>query len=103
MYLTFLLASLACFRLTRLVTDDQITAWLREKLIRSVPRTAKKTARQGITCAFCVSFYISLLLAVYLCFLGCIEWKLLPLWQPSIWAGSVLWNELFVYFMNESK
>ena len=102
MYLTFLLASLACFRLTRLVSEDKITQWLREKLVQSVPRTSKKIARQGITCAFCISFYIALLITCYLCFLGLLEWKLLPLWQPAIWGASILANEVFVFLTKQA-
>lgn len=80
-------ATLACFRLTRLVTDDKIMDWLR----RDVSKAGKK-AKEGIQCPFCVSFYWSIAIAVGLHFY--LETEVA--WFAPIWGGSVLWNQVFV-------
>lgn len=91
------LAGLACFRLTRLITDDKIFAPLR----RVVSRQGKK-AKEGITCPWCVSFYFATIIAGY------IYWRWIPydmavLCLFAIWGMSILWNGLFTFLVTYSK
>jgi Protein of unknown function (DUF1360) len=95
-WLIFIAATLACFRLTRLITDDKIFDWLRRLVVREAPRKLKQKAKQGITCPFCVSFYYSVLITVGLAVAGVIPWMWVLYWQPAVWGGSVLWNQVFV-------
>lgn len=94
--LLFLAASLACFRLTRLITDDKIFDWLRELVIREAPRALKTKAKQGITCPFCVSFYFAVLIAGFLVCRNMVLGADAPLWGAAIWGGSILFNQIFV-------
>lgn len=101
MFFTFFLASLATFRLTRLVTDDKIFEGLRSWIIKESPRKAKTKAKQLITCHFCFSFYLATLTTIYLVYCGFISSRDALLWQPSVWGASVLLNQLFVYLTDE--
>lgn len=94
-WLLFIASTLACFRLTRLITDDKIMDWLRSWVVRQAPKKVKAKAREGITCPFCVSFYYSTSIAVGLAWVGVIPWIEVAGWQPAIWGGSVLWNQVF--------
>jgi Protein of unknown function (DUF1360) len=96
-WLEFILTSLACFRLTRLITDDKITDWLRSLVVRKAPRKIKKKAREGITCPFCVSFYFAMLLGTGTWYLGWVETGQLFVWIPAVWGCSVLFNQVFEY------
>lgn len=90
-WLYFIAATLACFRLTRLITDDKITDWLR----RDVSKAGQK-AREGIHCPFCVSFYWSMIIAIALVISLNMPWYSWAVWFAPIWGGSVLWNQVFV-------
>lgn len=96
LWFTFLLASLACFRLTRLITDDKITQPLRMFLVRNSPPKIKAKTKQGITCPLCVGFYFAAAITAYLLF-AChaFDWRAALLWQSAIWGASVLWNQVF--------
>ena len=86
-WLYFIATTLACFRLTRLITDDKIMDWLR----RDVSKAGKK-AKEGIHCPFCVSFYWAVAIGLGM-------WLVLntsPWWWAPIWGGSILWNQVFV-------
>lgn len=91
-WLIFFAACLACFRLTRLITDDKIFDWLR----RDVSKAGKKAA-EGIKCPFCVSFYVSIFIVgvLGLAIEGARNYSTW-LWMPAIWGGSILLNQLFV-------
>lgn len=93
-YLIF--ASLCCFRITRLVTDDGITSPLRNWVVRNAPADVKKKAKEGITCPLCVSFYFAGILSFYLFFLDISLLSFVPLWWGAVWGASILWNQLFV-------
>lgn len=100
--LEFTALSLGCFRLTRLITDDKITDWLRSIVIRKAPAKAKEKAREGITCPFCVSFYFAMILGIYAWYIG--GWTPIDelcLWIFAIWGASILFNQLFCYLTNE--
>lgn len=87
----FLVCSLACFRVTRLVTDDKIFAWLR----RLPPPKSK--AKELVRCPFCASAYFAAAITFYLwLYLQVIPGMDALLWWLSIWGGSVLLNQLFV-------
>lgn len=93
----FLLCSLACFRLSRLISEDKIFSELRALLIRKVPAPAKKKTREGITCPFCVSAYFSAAITIYIwLYLQAIPGMDAPLWCFGMWGGSVIWNQVFV-------
>lgn len=96
-FLALLLLSLACFRLTRLVTDDGVTQAVRSWIVRKAPRAVKAKAKEGIECPMCVSFYIALSLTGLANLLDVFprpEEALL--FMPATWGASVLWNQLFV-------
>ncbi len=95
-WLNFIAATLACFRLTRLITDDKIMDWLR----RDVAKAGKK-AKEGIHCPFCVSFWIAGLVTLGLCLMPVIRWQDWWLWHMAIWGGSVLWNQVFAKLSDE--
>jgi hypothetical protein len=101
MIFPFFLASLACFRLTRLITDDKITSYFRQWVIAHAPRRKKTLAKEGITCPFCVSVYIAILLTAYFMFFLGMTMVEAMLWMPAVWGASILWNQLFVYLTNE--
>lgn len=88
-WLYLISAGLASFRLTRLITDDTITAGLR----KAVP---KGRAKEGITCPFCVSFWVSGVICLYLFWMGIGQIKEHILWVATVWGLSVLFNQLFV-------
>lgn len=89
-WLYFVAASLACFRLTRLITNDKIMDWLR----RDVSKAGEK-AEEGITCPFCVSFYWSAFLAHAMWGIGINPYGEVWLWALAIWGASILLNQLF--------
>lgn len=91
----FILASLACFRLTRLITDDKISSWLRSLVVREAPTKLKKKAREGINCPFCVSFYIAALITVTLILCNLVTLQFSFVYQAAVWGASVLLNQLF--------
>src|SRR5438552_16484997 len=95
-WLIFIASTLACFRLTRLISDDKIFDWLRRLVVRESPRKLKEKAKQGITCPFCVSFYFSTLIATGLWYAGFFPAMWILFWQPAIWGGSVIFNQIFV-------
>lgn len=97
-WLHFIAATLACFRLTRLVTDDKITDWLRKDVAK-----AGKKAKEGINCPFCVSWWVASLIVIGLWLVGSVPVTEAWLWQPAIWGGSVLWNQLFMKLTTEIK
>lgn len=101
--LIFLLASLACFRLTRLVTDDKITDWLRSLVVRKAPRKIKAKAEYGITCPFCVSAYHALAITFYLWWIGVVPADIAWVYGSGVWGGSIIWNEIFVALMGKAK
>ena len=100
-WLIFLASTLACFRLTRLVTDDKIFEWGRSGLIKAAPAGTKKKVKEGIECPFCVSFWIASLITVGLALST--QETMLWLYQPAIWGGSVLWNQIFMKLTKEIK
>jgi hypothetical protein len=102
-WLIFLASSLAVFRLTRLITDDKVTDWLRAFVVRQVPRKAKRKAKQGITCPFCVSFYYSAIFSVSLWMAGFYGWEWILFWQPAIWGAANIFNEVFTYLATYSE
>lgn len=96
-WLIFIAASLATFRLTRLATDDKITDWTRALVIREVPKKIKTKVREGISCPFCVSFYFATGVTIGLSLAGMFPaWWWGIFWQPAIWGGSVMWNQVFM-------
>lgn len=90
-WLNFIAATIACFRLTRLITDDKIMDWLRKDVAK-----AGKKAKEGITCPFCVSFYWAVMIAYCMWGMGKFPFWESWLWSLAIWGGSVLWNQVFV-------
>jgi hypothetical protein len=100
-YFLLLIASLACFRLTRLVTDDKIFAPIRAYLIRKSGRSKK--VKEGITCPWCMSFYFAAGITAWLCWFLELEPRLMPLFGAAVWALSILFNGLFTFLVTYSK
>lgn len=92
-WLIFIASTLACFRLTRLITDDKITDWLRRLVKREAPRKIKAKVAEGIECPFCVSGWIAIAISTYLAF--AISEANMIFYYPAIWGGSVIWNQIF--------
>jgi hypothetical protein len=64
-FLDLLIYGLACFRLSLLVSKEDGPAWVFRKLRHLPP--PKSSARQGLSCIFCVSVYAaSLSVAAYM-------------------------------------
>jgi hypothetical protein len=62
--LDLVLIALATARITRLVTEDKITEWPREKLLmRWLGRDSESLAAYLILCSWCVSFWAGALVA----------------------------------------
>ena len=89
-WFVLIMSSLACFRFTRLITDDKITDWLR----RDVGKAGKK-AKEGISCPFCVSGWISLVMTIVLFVMGQVSILIVFYWG-AMWGASVLWNQIFM-------
>jgi hypothetical protein len=100
--LQFLALSLGTFRLTRLITDDKITDWFRSLVIRKSPQKIKAKAKEGITCPFCVSFYLAVIFTCLAWQLGWIIGHETPVWGSAIWGTSILLNQLFCYLTEKS-
>ncbi len=103
-WLHFIASTLACFRLTRLITDDKITDWFRRLVKREAPRKIKKKVAEGIECPFCVSAWVCAYLVVLLIvYLHVITPPEALLYHPAIWGGSVIWNQIFVKLSKGKK
>lgn len=86
-----LLASLATFRLALMISSEDGPARIFRKL-RNIP-PAKSNAKEGISCPWCVSVWVSALSTTYLWYLGIFlgpEW---PLWWMGVSAGAIALNQ----------
>ncbi len=96
-WFVFILASLTCFRLSRLFAEDEIMSALRSFAVQESPRSIKRKVKQGISCPFCWSFWISGIITVYLLYFGMIGAIGIALLWGGIWGMSVLLNQVFVF------
>jgi hypothetical protein len=62
--LEFVVLALACYRLTRLVLEDEIVAPLRERIWRRYSPTSGNNIGYLITCPWCTSIWVGSLLVV---------------------------------------
>lgn len=92
--LTFILAALAVYRLSLMVSKEDGPAWLFYKLRRLPP--PKSSAREGLACQWCVSVYAAALVC------GLLFWAGLrnpaPLWiilWLALSAAAVVINQAF--------
>lgn len=90
----FIICSLACFRLTRLITDDDGPGFIFRKL-RRLPQK-RSSVRKGISCPFCVSFYFALAISVFEVLARELDPYQAVIVMPAIWGASVLLNQTFV-------
>lgn len=60
----FLIAVLAVFRLSLLLSKEDGPAWMFRKLRRSVP--ASSSAKKGISCIYCTSVWFAIPVSLYI-------------------------------------
>lgn len=81
------LTPLACARWWRLIAKDEVSWWLRKRLIFWLPDTTDGRphwARRGIECMFCLGWWLNLIFVPIAYF-----WH--PTWWiawTAVWAGS---------------
>lgn len=81
-WLTFLMAALAVYRVSRMVTDEE-GPWSAFTWLRSQPAPQTWLAR-GLECIMCVSFWVALPAALLLILLG----------YADTWLWPVVWMAL---------
>lgn len=89
-----LLASLATFRLALMISSEDGPMRIFSRF-RKVP-PPRSNAREGISCPWCVSVWISAVFTTYLWWLGIFlgpEWIL---WWMAISAGAITLNQQFI-------
>lgn len=93
-FLDLLIYSLACFRLSLLVSKEDGPYWLFAKLRRLPP--PKSSARQGINCIYCVSMYAAGLVVTCYLFRGRFAWvEPWFIWPLAVSAAAVCLNQSF--------
>lgn len=81
-WLTFIIASLAIYRVARMVTEEDGPMFI-FKRVRDARTDDKRSLDVGLRCFYCVSVWIALLVTVLLCLAGGWDVWLWPVW----WFG----------------
>lgn len=91
--LLFILAVLATYRLSLLFSKESGPARIFQKLRRVPP--PRSSAREGLSCQWCMSIYSSAVVTAFLCVKGVVH----PLDSPLVWlavsAGAIVVNQAF--------
>jgi hypothetical protein len=95
----FIVCALAVFRLSLLLSKEDGPMWVFRKLRRSVP--AKSSAKEGISCPWCVSIWFANLVVLYLCaktfWLSEAKWFIIAgdsfLLMLALSAGAIIINQ----------
>lgn len=98
----FLIASLATFRLSLLISKEDGPAWIFLKLRRWLKREAqqhqsvKETAlHEGIECQWCVSVWTGAIVTLYLVALNFCDWPIAPLIWLALSGTAIIINQTF--------
>ena len=86
-WMVFVLASLATFRLATMIALEQGPAWIFRRLRLAPP--PKSATREGLQCPLCVGVHIAAIVTVGLHFLGYVGWPHMPLWWMAISGAAV--------------
>lgn len=89
----FLLAVLAAYRLSLLVSKESGPAFIFRKLRRLPP--PKSSAREGLSCQWCLSVYGSAVVTAFLWWRGVVPVWEVPLWWLAVSAGAIAINQTF--------
>lgn len=89
-----LAASLATFRLALMISEETGPFRIFAKL-RKAPKK-DSSFREGISCPWCVSVWMSALVTTFIWWLGVFPGAEWPLWWLDVSAGSVILNQAFI-------
>lgn len=91
--ITLILAILATYRISLLFSKESGPAKIFQKLRRVPP--PKSSAREGLSCQWCMSIYSSAVVTAFLCVKGVVH----PFDTPLVWlavsAGAIVVNQAF--------
>lgn len=90
-WLVFVLAVLAVFRLSLLFSKENGPGRIFHKMRKATP--AKSSLREGVSCVFCESIWWSALAVGWLIYLGRVEWVYSPFWWLGVSAGAIILNQ----------
>jgi hypothetical protein len=96
-FFSLLVACLATFRLALLISSEQGPMRIFAKLRKLPP--PKSNARDGLSCSWCASIWISAGITSFLCHrdhFDLVEW---PIYWLAISAGSVVINQLTIAWL----
>lgn len=92
-WFVFVLCVLSTFRLASMFSKELGPGRIFAKIRRAPP--PKSTAREGLSCPYCVGAWWAACAAGYVCWLGYCDLRHLPLWWLGIAAGAFICNVLF--------
>lgn len=92
-WLVFVLASLAVFRLSLMFSKESGPGRIFSKLRKSTP--PKSSLREGVSCIFCESIWWSAAATGWLIYLGEVSWSVAPVWWLASSALAVVLNQSF--------
>lgn len=88
-----ILAILATYRISLLFSKESGPAKIFQKLRRVPP--PKSSAREGLSCQWCMSIYSSALVTAFLWWRGAVETADTPLVWLAVSAGAIVVNQAF--------
>lgn len=87
--------TLAVFRISCLISKEDGPWWIFCKLRKLPP--AKSSAREGLSCPLCLSFYASALICGLFAWAGLrLPWQLWPVLWLAMSSGAIVLNQAFV-------
>lgn len=92
-WLLFVLATLACFRLSVMFSKESGPGRIFKHLRDKTP--PKSALREGVACTLCESVWWSAAIVGLLCFFGYIENSAFPLYWLAVSGGAVVLNQRF--------
>lgn len=92
-WLIFVLATLACFRLSVMFSKESGPGRIFKKMRAQTP--PKSALREGVSCTLCESVWWSAAINVGLCSVGFMPWIQFPLYWLAVSGGAVVLNQAF--------
>ncbi len=92
-WLIFVLATLACFRLSVMFSKEAGPGRIFKKLRAQTP--PKSALREGVSCALCESVWWSAAIVGLLCFFEYVPRGTFPLYWLAVSGGAVVLNQKF--------